>query len=50
MSMMALGLFGLPIDEGRLLMAGARGVLFSLPEIALWNIRKGSYTEATLRN
>lgn len=47
---MTLGMIELPWDEGRLLEAGARGALFSLPEIALWNIRKGSYTEATLRN
>ena len=46
---MTLGMIGLPLDEGRLLEAGARGALFSLPEIALWNIRKGTYTEAALR-
>lgn len=50
MGVMALGLVGSPVDQGRLLIAGAKGALFSLPEIALWNIRKGSYTEATLRN
>ncbi|MEY4685375.1 MAG: hypothetical protein RLZ25_1834 [Pseudomonadota bacterium] len=50
MGAMALGLVGFPLDEGRLLKAGARGALFSLPEIALWNVRKGSYTEVTLRN
>ena len=47
---MGFGMMSLPMDEGRLLEAGARGALFSFPEIALWNIRKGSYTEATLRN
>ena len=47
---MGFGMMSLPVDEGRLLEAGARGALFSFPEIALWNIRKGSYTEATLRN
>lgn len=47
---MAAGIVELPLDEGRLLEAGARGALFSLPEILLWNVRKGSYSEATLRD
>jgi len=47
---MALGIATVPVDQGRLLEASARGALFSLPEIALWNIRKGSFNEATLRN
>ena len=47
---MGIGLLGWPFDEGALFMAGARGVLFSLPELAFWNIRKGSYSEATLRH
>ena len=38
----AAGLFKLPIDGGDLLRAGLRGVLFSLPELAFFNIRKGS--------
>jgi hypothetical protein len=38
----AAGLFALPIDGGDLLRAGLRGVLFSLPELAFFNIRKGS--------
>jgi hypothetical protein len=46
---MGIGLMGWPFDEGALFMAGARGILFSLPELAFWNIRKGSYSEATLR-
>lgn len=46
---MAVGLIASPVDQGRLLFTSARGALFSLPELALWNIRKGSYTEATLR-
>jgi len=50
MGAMALGIATLPLDQGHLLEAGARGALFSLPEIGLWNIRKGSFTEATLRN
>jgi hypothetical protein len=37
------GLFNLPFDEGRGLKIGARGVLTSLPELAFFNIRKGSY-------
>ncbi len=37
------GLFSLPLDEGRGLKIGARGVLTSLPELAFFNIRKGSY-------
>jgi hypothetical protein len=50
MGAMVFGIAALPLDQGQLLEAGARGALFSLPEIALWNIRKGSFTEATLRN
>jgi hypothetical protein len=38
----AAGLFALPVDGGDLLRAGLRGVLFSLPELAFFNIRKGS--------
>jgi hypothetical protein len=45
-----LGLLTAPWDQGRLLEAGAKGSLFSLPELVFWNIRKGSYTEATLRH
>lgn len=33
----------LPFDGGRLLSAGARGVLWSLPELAFANVRKGSF-------
>ena len=32
-----------PFDEGSLLVAGLRGVAFSLPELAFSNIRKGSF-------
>ncbi len=37
------GLFQLPFDGGRAIKIGARGVLTSLPELAFFNIRKGSY-------
>jgi hypothetical protein len=37
------GLINLPFDKGRGLKIGARGVLTSLPELAFFNIRKGSY-------
>jgi hypothetical protein len=39
----AAGLATLPFDAGHLLSAGARGALFSLPELGFVNIRKGSY-------
>jgi hypothetical protein len=39
----AAGLATLPFDAGHLLSAGARGALFSIPELAFVNIRKGSY-------
>jgi hypothetical protein len=38
----ALGLLRLPFDGGRGVVAGAEGVLFSLPELAFFNVRKGS--------
>jgi hypothetical protein len=38
----AAGLFALPVDGGDLLRAGLKGVLFSLPELIFFNIRKGS--------
>ncbi|HSP98083.1 MAG TPA: hypothetical protein VL049_12710 [Candidatus Dormibacteraeota bacterium] len=37
-----LGLFTWPADGGARLQAGARGALYSLPELAFVNIRKGS--------
>ncbi|MBX3025857.1 hypothetical protein KF840_13195 [bacterium] len=37
-----LGLLTWPADRGERLRAGARGALFSLPELAFVNIRKGS--------
>lgn len=39
----AAGVVMAPLDRGRLASAGLRGVLFSLPELAFINIRKGSY-------
>lgn len=39
----ALGVAMLPFDHGRTLAAGVRGVLFSLPELAFVNLRKGSF-------
>jgi hypothetical protein len=38
----AAGLFALPVDGGDLLRTGLKGVLFSLPELVFFNIRKGS--------
>lgn len=38
----AVGLFTWPVDGGRRLAAGARGALFSLPELGFVNIRKGT--------
>ncbi len=39
----AAGLLAAPFDGGDTLSAGARGVLFSLPELAFFNIRKGTF-------
>ena len=33
----------LPLDRGHLLVSGVRGTLFSLPELAFVNLRKGSF-------
>ncbi|WP_394751967.1 hypothetical protein [Crenothrix sp.] len=38
-----LGLLRLPFDDGKEVKIGVRGVLTSLPELAFFNIRKGSY-------
>jgi hypothetical protein len=38
----AAGLLTSPFDHGRLALGGLRGVLFSIPELAFFNIRKGS--------
>ncbi len=39
----AVGLAALPFDGGRALVAGVKGVLFSLPELAFINLRKGTF-------
>ena len=44
-----VGVFTLAVDRGDLLRAGLRGVLFSLPELAFFNIRKGSLIYAPRR-
>ena len=38
----AAGLFTMAVDRGATLRAGLRGMLFSLPELVFFNIRKGS--------
>ena len=43
----AAGLAMLPVDRGDLLRAGLRGALFSVPELAFFNIRKGSFPDLT---
>lgn len=43
------GVVTAPFDRGSKLADGLRGILFSLPELAGWNIRKGSYDEMTVR-
>lgn len=40
------GVARLPFDRGRAALAGAKGVLFSLPELAGWSLRKGSLEHA----
>ncbi|MDJ0868314.1 MAG: hypothetical protein QNK03_19565 [Myxococcota bacterium] len=42
----ALGLLQLPFDRGAGVARGARGVVFSLPELAFVNLRKGSMVYA----
>jgi len=37
------GSFSLPFDSGKTLQNGVMGILMSLPELAFFNIRKGSY-------
>jgi len=39
----AVGLALVPLDRGHLLKSGVRGALFSLPELAFVNPRKGSF-------
>ena len=45
MAASSVGLFTAPADEGALIKEGLFGVLFSMPELGLWNIRKGSFSE-----
>jgi len=37
------GLLWLPVDDGTLLGRSVKGIVFSLPEIGFWNIRKGTF-------
>ncbi|MGH7334989.1 MAG: hypothetical protein ACREKS_20065 [Candidatus Rokuibacteriota bacterium] len=37
------GVATLPFDRGKMLWAGLKGVVFSLPELVFFNIRKGSF-------
>jgi hypothetical protein len=39
------GLITAPTDDGLLLKEGLFGMLFSIPELGLWNIRKGTFNE-----
>ena len=39
---MIFGLLRAPLDRGRTLWSGTRGVVFSLPELAFVNLRKGT--------
>ncbi|MFM8445477.1 MAG: hypothetical protein ACKN9W_19325 [Methylococcus sp.] len=41
----SVGVFTSPVDGGSGLTDGLSGVLFSLPEIGFWNIRKGSFSQ-----
>jgi hypothetical protein len=45
----AVGVVTLPHDGGRTLWAGVRGMLFSVPELFFFNIRKGSFDEVDAR-
>ena len=42
------GSFTLPFDSGKTLKNGVMGILMSLPELAFFNIRKGSYKHLSL--
>ena len=44
-----LGFAAWPFDDGSLITSGGKGILFSLPEIFGWNIRKGSFSELGIR-
>jgi hypothetical protein len=45
-SQFGVGLFTLPFDRGRLIKMGGYGVLFSLPELVFFNIRKGTFVNS----
>lgn len=45
----AAGLATLPMDGGELLTSGLKGAFFSLPELAFFNIRKGSFPDLDRR-
>ena len=45
-SQFGTGLFTLPFDKGYNLKMGGYGVLFSLPELAFFNIRKGTFVNS----
>ncbi len=42
------GVLMAPWDQGTFLLEGLKGVVFSLPELVGWNIRKGSFDELTV--
>ena len=46
----AAGLAMLPLDRGELLTSGLKGAFFSLPELAFFNIRKGSFPDFERRS
>jgi hypothetical protein len=43
-----VGLLAAPFDRGRRLRRAGRGIFFSLPELAFFNVRKGSFDAASL--
>jgi hypothetical protein len=49
LSQSVLGLFTLPFDAGQRLHSGATGLIMSLPELAFFNMRKGSFKYVSYR-
>jgi hypothetical protein len=49
LSQSVLGLFTLPFDAGKRLHSGATGLIMSLPELAFFNMRKGSFKYVSYR-
>ncbi len=45
----AAGAVTAPFDGGRRLVRGSSGALFSLPELAFFNVRKGSFEPGLIR-